>query len=183
MPTYQASSELYWWSALAAALIDVPLVFLLARRIRRESFRQLAGPLAVASAVFWLALWGWVMQNQFVWETCYQYVFPAWARWAMPPIMAAAGGAGATGMWWLAQRSPGNPILVFSLLGGLDSFPGHLWAAYGRGLFEVCPLLQQVSVVSGLTFGVFEFIFYWCVILTLAVVARRVSRISRSRIS
>ncbi len=35
------------------------------------------------------------------------------------------------------------------------------------------------SVVSALTFGVFEFIFYWCVILTLAVVARRVTRIAK----
>jgi hypothetical protein len=34
------------------------------------------------------------------------------------------------------------------------------------------PLLAEVSVVSALVFGVFEFIFYWCAIVGLSVAAR-----------
>jgi hypothetical protein len=40
-----------------------------------------------------------------------------------------------------------------------------------RGLLRV-PLLAEVSAVSALVFGVFEFIFYWCAIVGLSVAGR-----------
>jgi hypothetical protein len=43
-----------------------------------------------------------------------------------------------------------------------------------RGLLRV-PLLANVSAVSALVFGVFEFIFYWCVIVGLSVAGRWLS--------
>jgi cobalamin synthase len=117
--------------------------------------------------IFWLALWSWVMWDSFFWETCYQYVFSPLARWIWPPVYGLIAGGIALFLWWLARRLPGNPILNFLLLGGLDSFPGHLWAMYGRKLMET-PLLKDVSIASALTFGYFEFVFYWCVILAIA---------------
>lgn len=136
-------------------------------------------PLVIASAALWLALWAWVMQDSFVWETCYQYVFADRARWMMPLLMALLEAAIALGMWWLALRLPGNAAVTFCLLGGLDSFPGHLWAIYGRRLFEACPLLQQVSVASALIFGFFEFVFYWSVILIIAALLKRLGQVVR----
>nr|MBI2905227.1 hypothetical protein [Chloroflexota bacterium] len=93
----------------------------------------------------------------------------------MAPLEAAI----ALGMWQLALRLPGNAAVAFCLLGGLDSFPGHLWAIYGRRLFEACPLLQQVSVASALIFGFFEFVFYWSVILIIAALLKRLGQVVR----
>jgi hypothetical protein len=177
MPEFRATSEIYWISTLVAALIDVVLVFLLAKTVQRDRLRQLAWPLVIASAAFWLALWAWVMQDAFVWETCFQYVFADRARWMMPLLMALLEAAIALGMWWLALRLPGNAAVTFCLLGGLDSFPGHLWAIYGRRLFEACPLLQQVSVASALIFGFFEFVIYWSVILIIAALLKRLGQV------
>ena len=58
----------------------------------------------------------------------------------------------------------------FSLLGGLVSLVGHS-IGISRGLLRV-PLLADASAVSALVFGVFEFIFYWCVIVGLSVAGK-----------
>jgi hypothetical protein len=46
------------------------------------------------------------------------------------------------------------------------------------------PLLSEASATSALVFGVFEFVFYWCVIVGLAVTARDAGRaLHASRVS
>jgi len=67
----------------------------------------------------------------------------------------------------------------FSLLGGLVSLVGH-GIGISRGLLRV-PLLAEVSAASALVFGVFEFIFYWCAIVGLAVAAWRARLGARGR--
>ena len=166
----KATSELYWISALVAALIDVGLVFLLAWRVRPKRFRQLKEALVVAAVIFWSALWAWVLWS--FWDCCYIYVFPGWARWLIPPAYGALFGGSGLALWWLALRLPGNPVVGFCVLGGLVSLPGHLWAIYGRRMLEKVPLLQGVSPSSALVFGVPEFIFYWSIIIVIAVLLR-----------
>lgn len=167
----RATSELYWISALVAAGVDGLLLWRLRRPMSAERLRRLGWSLPVAAVVFWTGLWAAVMSSPFIWETCYQYVFAEWARWVMPPVFGLAAGALALFFRWLALRLPGRPLLTFLFLGGLHSFPGHLWAIYGRGILQT-PLLKSVSVASALVFGLFEFIFYWSVILILAMSLR-----------
>jgi hypothetical protein len=162
----QATSELYWTATLVTAIIDVVFVTLLAWRIRSERFHQLKNILGVVAIIFWAGLWTWVMTNTFIWETCYQFVFPPSARWIMPPVMALLYGVLALLFWWLALRLPGNPVVNLMLLGGLESFPGHL-RAIQLGILAT-PLLKNVSAASALTFGFFEFIFYWSIILVIS---------------
>jgi hypothetical protein len=163
---FQATSQLYWIAALIAALIDIAFVALLAWRIKLARFRRLKWPLVIAAGAFWLSLWSWAMWDPFVWETCYQYVFPAWVRPFWPFAFCLMNGGLALLFWWLARRIPGNPVLYFLLLGGLESFGDHYFAIR-KGVMET-PLLQEVSIASAVTFGFFEFIFYWSVILGLA---------------
>ncbi len=169
---FKATSELYWASAAVAALIDVGFVSLLTWRIRPTRFRQLKWCLLGAGVIFWCLLWAdmlWIC----CWEWCYAYVFPGWARWLVPPVYGSIFGAIGLALWWLALRLPGNPVLSFCLLGGLVSVPGHLWAIYGRRMLEKVPLLQDVSPSSALVFGVPEFIFYWGIIMVVALLLRR----------
>jgi len=160
------TSELYWIATFVTAIIDVVFVTLLAWRIRFERFHQLKNILGVVAIVFWGGLWTWVMISAFIWETCYQFVFPPWARWIMPPAMALLNGCLALLFWRLAARLPGNPVVNLVMLGGLESFPGHL-RAIQLGILAT-PLLKNVSASSALIFGFFEFVFYWSVILTVS---------------
>jgi hypothetical protein len=164
----QVTSELYWIAASVTAIIDVVFVTVLAWRIRPERFHHMKNFLAGSAILFWGGLWTSVMTSRFIWETCYQYIFPPSARWIMPPVMALLDGVLALSFWWLALRLPGNPVVNLVLLGGLESFPGHL-RAIQLGILET-PLLKAVSAASALTFGLFEFVFYWSVILAISTI-------------
>lgn len=167
----KATSDLYWVSALVTALIDGGFVLLLAWRIKPAQFRQLVWALVVASAIFWSMLWTAVLWGD-LWDLAFRYVLPGWARWIYPFYGLLHGVVGLA-LWWLAPRLPGNPVVNFCLLGGLESLPEHLWAIYGRRILEKVPLLQGVSPASALVFGVFEFIFYWSIIMSITVLLRR----------
>ncbi len=160
----EINSQLYWISALVAAGLDLLLGAVLVWRLPRASFNRLARPLALVAAVFWAGLFSWAA-NSF-WTDCYQYVLPAWARPAAT-YYGLATSLVALLFWWLAQRLPGRPALPFLVLGGLHSLPGHLHG-FSRGLMTNCPILVKVSPASALVFGIFEFMFYWAVVLSLA---------------
>jgi len=78
--------------------------------------------------------------------------------------------------WWISLRLPGNPLGWFFLMGGLHSLPGHLHAIYSRGLLQKCPILVGVSAASALVFGIFEFVFYWCIALIVSAFVQQISR-------
>lgn len=165
----KATSDLYWVSAIITALIDSVFVSLLTWRIRRLRFRQLSVTLIVVSSIFWSLLYtiaAWAF-----WDSCYSYIFSNWVRWLVPIYGVLLGGV-ALLFWWLALRLPGNPVVNFCILGGLHSLPGHLFGGYGRGLLQKCPILHNVSPASALVFGIFEFVFYWSVVISIAAMLR-----------
>ena len=169
---FVATSGLYWASALVTAVIDLAFVALLAWRVQPERFRQLKWPLLGASLIFWISLWTSVVC--WCWDWCYRYVFPSWGHWVIPPVYGLIFGAMGLAFWWLALHLPGNPVATFCILGGLQSLPGHLWAIYGVRMLDKVPILRAVSPSSALVFGVFEFVFYWGVIVIIALVVVRV---------
>ncbi len=176
MPTASAklTTQMMWAAALVVALVDAAFVFLLARHVRPERFRQLPWLLEGTAAIVFGGLWA-LFASVYYWDACYRFIFPSWARWCLPVIYAVVFGLVGAVLWWLSPRLPGNATLDFCLLGGLVSLPGHSYAIYAKRMFEQCALLRGVSPASALVFGVFEFIFYWSVILTLAVLLRRAS--------
>ena len=126
-----------------------------------------------SSAVLWgifaaAVLWGF-------WDIYYRYFFPGWMRW-FPPFMAMLYGAIGLALWWLALRLPGNPVLNFCLLGGLEAIPEHLWGIYGLRILERVPMLQGLSPTSVLVFAIPEYVLYWGVILGVATLFHGVWR-------
>jgi hypothetical protein len=162
----QVTSAMLWWATLIGIVVDSMFVIVLLRRVTTEKFRHLKWPLVVTSGIFWTAIWLF-LGCVFYWDSVYGYVFPAWARWYIPPCYGLMFAAIAWLIWWAAAHLPGNPLLTYFLLGGAVGTITHIWAIY-RGILDKPPMLQGVSPLSATVFPFFEFVFYWCVILTLA---------------
>jgi hypothetical protein len=169
MNTEQVTSELFWRVTLIAALIDAPLLILISRRVSSGIFRQLKGYLAAAAFVVYAFLWG-TFGSVYFWDSVYQAIFPAWFRWLLPLGYGLLFAALALAFWRVSLLAARGKALWFVLLGGLVSLVGHS-IGISRGLLRV-PLLAKASAASALVFGVFEFIFYWCVIVGLSLAIR-----------
>jgi hypothetical protein len=167
IPQIRPTSQFYWLSTFVIALLDLGLIWLLTRWISPVRYHQLLRPLIGTATVFWSSIYTAAALT--FWTECYQAVFPAWAPWAAPAYGLFLGSL-AWLFWALAMRLPVHPVLTFSILGGLHSLPGHLIGIYGFDLLVKCSLLQQVDPAAALTFGLFEFSFYWGVILGLSAV-------------
>ncbi len=164
-----ATSEVLWIATVIAVMIDVPLLILVARWVSSELFFKLKWYLVGAAFVVYAVLWG-TLGSVYYWDAVYKVIFPAWFRWLLPFVYGLLFGALALAFWRASILMTKWQVVWFSLLGGLVSLVGHA-IGISRGLLRV-PLLAEVSAVSALVFGVFEFIFYWCVIVSLSVVSR-----------
>ena len=163
-PDIKLTTEILWRGTLVFALIDLAFVPLLAWRIRPARFRQLKWALVGTTAVFWCSLWAWALS--WAWDSVYSYVFPGWIRPWLPFLQGLHFAVVALIFWWGALRFP-NPILGFCLFGGLWGMVTHVWAVY-LGIVDKPPMLQGASPVAAVVFAIFEFTFYWCIILSVA---------------
>lgn len=160
------SSSLFWGCALAAALADSAFIALLNWRVGAQRFRELRWLLAIAAALFW-GVFGLTLVQIF-WESYYRFFYPTDFNPAIfLALICGLYGAFALLFHWLALRLPGNPLLTFCLLTGVESLLEHLWGFYGLKVLEV-PMLRAASPISILAFAFPEYIFYWCVIISLA---------------
>ena len=164
---FKITTELLYRGAFIFALMDAVYIPLLAWRVHEETFRRIKWMLVIAAAVVWFGIWSWAIGN--FWETVYSYVFPAWARTWAPWIAFVAAGMVALGLWTLSLRSKANPIIIYCLLGGVLGSLTHIWAVY-RGIVTSPPMLQGASPLGAVILAFFEYILYWCVILTLALI-------------
>jgi hypothetical protein len=166
-------AEQLWMDAVIVTLVDAAFIAFLTWRVKPSQFRQLKWMLAGTAAVFW-TIFGIVLVSIF-WNTYYQYFYPGWFRSGgillFVPIIF---GVNALAFHWLAVRAPGNPILNFCLLGGLESLLEHLWGIYGLKILEI-PLLKQTSPASILAFAFPEYIFYWCLVISIAALFQKAS--------
>jgi hypothetical protein len=166
----RVTSELLWRGTLIAVLIDIPLLLVVGHFVSSALFRQLKWYVAAAALVVYAALWG-VFGSVYFWHEVYAAVFPAWSRWLLPLGFGLLFGTVAIAFWRVSTAAARWQAVWFVLLGGLVSLVGH-GIGIRRGLLRV-PLLSQASPASALVFGVFEFIFYWCGIVALAVAGRK----------
>ncbi len=164
-PDAKLTSEMLWRGALVFALIDLGFVPLLAWRIQPLRFRQLKWMLVVGTAIFWSLLWTWVLD--WAWDSVYSYVFPNWLRTWLPLAQGLHFALIAVIFWSIALHFS-SPVVGFCLLGGLWGMVTHLWAIYW-GIVDKPPMLQGVSPTAAVVIAIFEFMFYWCVILSLAL--------------
>lgn len=145
--------------------MDAVYIPLLVWRLNEATFHRLKWLLAIAAAFVWFGVWRWAIGN--FWEEGYSYVFPAWAQTWMPRIAFVMAGFVAFDLWSLSFRIKGKPVLNFCLLSGMLGSLTHIWAVY-RGVVTKPPMLQGASPLAAVVIAFFEYIFYWCIILTIA---------------
>lgn len=168
------SIEQLWASGFILTLMAIMYVLFLIWRIKPARFRQLKWYLVGAAALFWgvfatSLVWAY-------WESYYQYIYPTWVRsGGIQLFVPLFYGLLALTFYWLSLRLPGNPVLLFCLLGGIESIFEHLWGIYGVQILET-PILQDTSPLSILIFAIPEYIFYWCVVLSLAALVQIIRR-------
>jgi hypothetical protein len=105
------------------------------------------------------------------WESIYHYFFPEWIRWLIPPVYGLLFAAVGLVFWWLVFRFPGNAVANLCLLGGLWGVITHIWAVT-RGLVDKPPMLKGVNPLAAVVIAGFEFMLYWCIMLSIASLLR-----------
>jgi hypothetical protein len=159
------TTELLYKGAFVFALMDAIYIPLLVWRVSEDAFHRLKWSLTIAAALVWYGIWTWAIGNY--WETVYSYVFPAWAQMWVPWIAFGAAGLIAFSLWALAIRIQWKVVLTFCLMSGALGSLTHIWAVY-RGIVTKPPISQGASPLAAITIAFFEYIFYWCIILTMA---------------
>ena len=165
-PGVKITTDVLWLGTLFLVVIDAVFIPILAWRINPATFGRLKWTLGITTAILFSAIWTWGFVN--FWDSVYRYVFPSWAHWVIPPIFGLLYAGISLLIWWRAVRLHGNAVVNFCLLGGLWGMITHLFAV-SVGIVRKPPALQGAAPVAVVVIATFEFMFYWCVILTLAV--------------
>ncbi len=131
-----------WMSTLVFGVAGLILLLPLVLVYRPAAFQRSAASLTVASALFWgvcatAAIF-------LAWDFYYRYIYPAWSRW-LAPFDALFYGLVGLGMWWLALRLPGSPVVWFVILGGLEGVAEHIFGIYALHILEKVPWLSRYS--------------------------------------
>jgi hypothetical protein len=176
-PDFRITTDLLWLGAVIFAGIDLVFIPILVWRIKPGTFRRFKWTLVSVTAIYWSALWVWVLIN--FWDSVYQYVFPVWARWFIPPTYGLLFAGVSLLFWWLALRLHGNPVFSFCLLGGLWGMITHLLAV-SLGIVTKPPVLQGAAPLAAIVIAIFEFMFYWCIILSVAAIIHYVWHLKKA---
>ena len=163
-PGSKITTDTLWLGTLIFAALDLVFIAILAWRIKPAAFRRFKWILVITAAIFWCALWTWGFAN--FWESVYRYVFPAWAHWFIPPAFGLLYAGICLLIWGLALRLHGRAVVNFCLLGGLWGMITHLLAV-SIGIVSKPPPLQGAAPAAAVIIAIFEFMFYWCIILSL----------------
>jgi hypothetical protein len=154
-------------------LLAAGVVGLLTWRLKPHQFSAIGWkPLALGSGIFWGVL-GTILVLGF-WESYYRHFAPSWARFEIPFIFILYAVIG-LGLRWLALHLPGNPVLTFCLLGGIESIPEHALGIYGFHILDIS-ILRGFSPASIFIFAFFEYVVYWGLAFGLAVLLAHLYR-------
>ena len=173
----KVTTEVLWRGALLFVIIDAVFVPVLIRLVKPAEFLKMKWRLASTMGIFFCALFGIVASTIF-WDSVYSYVFPLWSRWIIPPVYGLLFASYGLLVWKISTKLPANSIFNFILFGGLWGIITHIWAVY-RGIVEKPPMLQGASPIAAVVIAAFEFIFYWCVCISLAYIAQQYGKIRR----
>jgi hypothetical protein len=174
MAEVKVTTEILLKGALFFALIDAAFITMVTRLIRPADFHKMKWRLVVVMAVFFCALFG-VLVSYVFWDSVYSYVFPIWARWIIPPVYGLLFASYGLTVWWLSFRLRTNAVMNFCFFGGLWGIITHILAIY-RGILEKPPMLQGTDPIAAVLVATFEFIFYWCVCLSLTFFMQQIEK-------
>ena len=170
--------ELFTKSTPVAIALSLTLVGTLAWRVKPAGFRSLSWQaMTVASALFWGMLAAILVSA--TWGFYYRFFVPAWYRLAAPLGAIVLYPFIGLFLKWAALRLPGNPVVWFTLLGGLESVLEHAVGIYGFGVLDV-PMLRGTSALAIFIFAYFEYVVYWSIVLALAAGVDHLRRVRRN---
>jgi len=176
--TLSLTSEIFWQSAVAAALLDAGLMVLLLRLISPERFFQLPRPLIVSAGIFWGILGIFVVRS--FWDGYYRYFYPEWMHgWGIVVFAPSIGMVLAVLFCWIAFRFRGRPIAAFFIAVGVEALLEHLLGIYSFKIMDI-PMFSGVNPLSVLIFSIPEYILYWGAILLVAFLVQRLTLRFRS---
>ena len=161
----KVTSEILWRGALLFAVIDLVFITILIKIVKSADFSKMKWNLVIIMASFFFLLFGFIVSFLF-WDSVYNYVFPSWARWIIPPLYGLLFSMAGLFFWWIGSHSPKGQVIIFCLLGGLWGVITHI-LAISRGILDKPPMLIGARPVAALTIAAFEFIFYWCICLAI----------------
>jgi hypothetical protein len=161
----KVTTEILLKGAFIFALVDLVYLPMLQWRVKADFFRQLKWLLVLVTGLVWFVIWKLVLD--YFWEDVYSHVFPLWMQPWIPFVFGLLMAGISLLLWRLALKFPRHPVLVFCMLGGVWGIITHTWAIQ-RGILTKPPMLQGASPLAALVIAFFEYIFYWCVISTLA---------------
>jgi len=164
----KVTNEILLRGALIFALIDIFFVAILYKLIKPAELERMKWELVLVMAVFFTVLLGSVMSIIF-WESVYCYVFPSWARWIVPPSYGLLFSLSGLFFWWISVRVPKFSVIIFCLTGGLWGILTHILAVQ-RGILDKPPMLKGSGPGAALTIAAFEFVFYWCICLSISII-------------
>jgi hypothetical protein len=154
-------------STLVVIALAVGIASLLTWRIKPYHFHTLGWePFAVASSLFWGIL-GSVLEVVY-WKTYYSYFAPSWAPLTIPLIFILYLFIGIV-LRWLALKLPGNPVINFCILGGIESIPEHTLAIYKHGILKI-PMFYEITAGEIYLFAFFEYVVFWGIVTGLAAI-------------
>ncbi len=161
-------------------VLAIILVGLLVWRVKPAQFRMLSWQaFGGGSAVFWGVFAGVMML--LAWDSYYRYYAPAWDRIAGPLAAILLYFLLGLMLRWAALKLPGNPIVTFCLLGGLESVPEHALAIYRFHILQI-PMLQDATAASIFIFAFFEYVVYWSIALCVAITINRIALIVQKQV-
>jgi hypothetical protein len=161
----KVTTEILLKGALFFALIDIIFMGSLTKFIKHGDLYKMKWILVSIMAIFFCLLFGSIVSILF-WDSVYSYVFPPWARWIIPPLYGLLFSMAGLFFWWIASRSSISQVIVFCLFGGLWGVITHILAIQ-RGILDKPPMLIGANPLAALTISAFEFIFYWCICLSI----------------
>jgi hypothetical protein len=161
----KVTTEILLKGALIFALIDIIFIAILTKFIKHGDLYKMKWKLVIIMAIFFCLLFGSIVSILF-WDSVYSYVFPSWARWIIPPLYGLLFSMAGLFFWFIASRSSRSQVIIFCLFGGLWGVITHILAIQ-RGILDKPPMLIGASPIAALTIAAFEFIFYWCMCLSI----------------
>jgi hypothetical protein len=87
---------------LVVALIDAPLLLLVAPRVPSGLFGRLQWYLAGAAFLVFASIW-FAFGSLYFWDPVYRLIFPAWSRWLLPLFFGLLEGLLALLFWWVCR--------------------------------------------------------------------------------
>jgi hypothetical protein len=154
-------------SILVVIALAIGVVSILTWRVKPSLFHSMGcKPTAIASSLFWGIL-GAILMLVY-WKSYYSYFAPGWAPLAIPLIFIFYLFIGVV-LRWLTLKLPGNPVIIFCLLGGIESIPEHMVAIYRDKILEI-PMFHGIAAGEIYLFAFFEYVIYWGIVAGLAVI-------------